>query len=153
MSVSEELKSLAERIEASYEPRREAVADLTKETHEMLGNFDREHEEMTRDLQQELATFRQEHEEMTRDLKQSLATFQQERKQEFATLIGEIKGEITAIEKDTAGTLADFSADHRQAHSNWEHLAKVMATKRAGKKAPALKAKTIMNTPIFGVGR
>ncbi|MDQ2902037.1 MAG: hypothetical protein M3Y81_00610, partial [Chloroflexota bacterium] len=70
--------------------------------------------------------------------------------------IEEIQGEITAIEKDTAGTLADFSADHRQAHSNWEHLAQVMANKRAGKKAPALpalKAKTIMNTPIFDVGR
>ncbi|MDQ2715536.1 MAG: hypothetical protein M3Z08_11565 [Chloroflexota bacterium] len=117
----------------------------------MLGNFEREHEEMTRDLHQELATFRQEHEEMTRDLKQSLATFQQERKREFATLIGEIKGEITAIEKDTAGTLAEFSADHRQAHSNWEHLTQVMATKRAGKQAPVFKAKT--NVSTFGVSR
>src|SRR5579859_382814 len=94
MSISSEVKALTEDIEASYETRIAAVADIVKETHQALGNFHHEHEKMARDL------------------KRSLAASEKDRRKEFATLIGEIKDVVAAIEKDTTHTLADFKREH-----------------------------------------
>jgi septal ring factor EnvC (AmiA/AmiB activator) len=148
VSISSEVKSLTEDIEASYDARIAAVSDIVNGTHQALGNFHREHEKMARDL------------------KRSLAASEKDRRKEFATLIGEIKDVVAAIEKDTVETLADFksddknrsktvgnmlagfSADQRQARTHWKKLSKVMAAKRSSKVTPSPKAKTGVPTPL-----
>jgi hypothetical protein len=219
MSINDQVRSLAENIEASYETRIAAISDIVEEAHQTLGNFNREHEKMAGNLRRSLASnrserasqvqrMRAEHDKELKEMAQKMAEFlsasEKERRKEFAALIGEIKGVVAAIEKDTAQALADFrsdhkemaealktnpssetkemlshftkeheemagslrselssfqrhlakvvddmlagfSADHQQARTHWENLAKEMAAKRAGKSAPS--AKTGMGIP------
>lgn len=103
MSIANQVKSLTEDIEASYGTRVTAVSDIVKETHKTLGNFNREHKKMADDLRDLLSASEKER-----------SASEKERIEEFTTLIGEIKGAVTAIEKDTAKTLADFRSSHRE---------------------------------------
>ena len=103
MNIANQVKSLTEDIEVSYGTRIAAVSDIVKETHRILGNFNREHEKMAGDLRRFLASG----ESVRKDS-------EKERIKEFTTLIGEIKGVVTVIEKDTAKTLADFRSSHRE---------------------------------------
>jgi len=146
-----------------------------------LASNRREHERMAKDLKRNLASnrsartsqVRKMRAENNKDLKENaqkiakfLSASEKERGKEFAALMGEIKGAVAVIEKDTAQTLADFrsdqkemagslrselstfrmnlseavddmmadfSADHRQARTHWENMARAMAAKRAGK--------------------
>src|SRR6266852_4721774 len=179
MSVSDQIKAFTEDIEASYGTRMAEVADIVKETHQTLGKFNRERTKMATDLRRNLASnrsartsqVRKMRAENNKDLKENaqkiakfLSASEKERGKEFAALMGEIKGAVAVIEKDTAQTLADFrsdqkemagslrsglssfrmnlteavddmmadfSADHRQAHTHWEIMARAMAAKRA----------------------
>lgn len=130
MSIENQVKSLTDEIEASFETRKAVVADIAKETRQTLGNFSREHEKMARDLKRSLASntsnrARQVQNMRARNVKdlqnvtrklremaQQIATFlttaEKERKQEFAALFKEIQGVVEAIEKDTAQALADY---------------------------------------------
>jgi len=103
MSIANQVKSLTENIEASYGTRITAVSDIVKETHQTLGNFSREHRKMADDLRDLLSASGKER-----------SVSEKERIEEFTTLIGEIKGAVTAIEKDTAETLADFRSSHKE---------------------------------------
>ena len=140
MSIANQVKSLTEDIEASYGTRIAAVSDIVKETHQTLGNFNRQHKKMADDL------------------RDSLSASEEERIEEFTTLIGEKKGVVATIAKETQQMraenvrelkeranevrkmLGEFSADQRQARAHWQNLAKVMAAKRAGKSIPSAKA-------------
>jgi len=103
MSIANQVKSLTENIEASYGTRITAVSDIVKETHQTLGNFNRGHKKMADDLRDLLSASGKER-----------SVSEKERIEEFTTLIGEIKGAVTAIEKDTAETLADFRSSHKE---------------------------------------
>ena len=129
MSIANQVKSLTENIEASYGTRITAVSDIVKETKSSLGSFHRAHKKMADDLRDSLSTnnsgrvsevgkMRAENVEELKEMVQELARFlsssEKERIEEFTTLIGEIKGAVTAIEKDTAETLADFRSSHKE---------------------------------------
>lgn len=135
MSIKDQVKSLAEDIETSYETRKAAVADLARETHQTLDNFKRERKKMSSDLKRSLAADRatrtsqtqkmrasngkdlkdmaRELKRMTQEVSEFLSTSEKERNKEFTALMGKIKGVVAAIEEDTATTLADFRSDHR----------------------------------------
>jgi len=129
MPIANQMKSLVEDIEASYGARVVAVSDIVKETKSSLGSFHRAHKKMADDLRDSLSTnnsgrvsevgkMRAENVEELKEMVQELARFlsssEKERIEEFTTLIGEIKGAVTAIEKDTAETLADFRSSHKE---------------------------------------
>ena len=136
MPIIDQVKSLTEEIEASYETRIAAVSDLAKATHQAQENFRREHEKMASGLRRSLASNRaartshvqkmraenakaledtaSELKEMAEKVAEFRAASEKERRQEFATVIREIKGVVAAIEKDTAKTLADFRSDHKE---------------------------------------
>ena len=126
---SDQMKSLTEDIEASYETRKAAVSALVKETHQSLGNFHRGREKMTSDLKRSLASnkvrrakdvqkMRAENskglKDMSKELTGFLSTAESERRQEFAAWIGEMKDRRAALEKDTAQMLADFRSEHEE---------------------------------------
>src|SRR5437016_3520326 len=102
MPVSDQVKSLTEKIEASYEARTEAVADIVKETQEMLGRFKQEHEQMIHDLRDFLISSRRAHEERARETAEFLSAATAERKEEAVKLRERMKEEIAKIESDTA---------------------------------------------------
>jgi phage host-nuclease inhibitor protein Gam len=125
---SDQMKSLTEDIEAAYGARKAAVSALVQETHQSLGNFQREREKMSSELKQSLASNRVRHakqvqnmraehirdlQETSKELAQSLAAADGERRLEFAALIGEIKATVTVLEKDTTQMLADFRSEHK----------------------------------------
>lgn len=89
MPIANQIKSLAEDIEASYGARVATVSDIVKETHQTLGGFHRAHQKMADDL------------------RASLSISERGRLEEFATLIRDIKAAVKAIEKDTAETRAE----------------------------------------------
>ncbi|MBU2578177.1 MAG: hypothetical protein ABH867_00915 [Patescibacteria group bacterium] len=96
MSIANQVKSLAEDIEASYGARVAAVSDIVKETRQTLGNFNREHKKMADDL------------------RDSLSTSERERMKDFATLIADIKAAVESIEKDTTDLLSKFAQEHKE---------------------------------------
>jgi F0F1-type ATP synthase membrane subunit b/b' len=132
MSVSDEVKSLAENIRVSYETRIAAVSDIVKETHQTLADLTQEREEMGTSLRRKLVDFRRELEEMGTSLRRRLTDFrreleemaqktdeflsasERERKQESATLRVEIQETVAGIKKDTAQILTGYKSDREE---------------------------------------
>ena len=136
MSIQDQVKSFTEDIEASHETRIAVVADLARETHQMLGNFRRERKKVAGDLRRSLASDRarrtsqvqrmrtrnnKDLKDMSRELKKMvpavaefLSAAEKERSKEFAALLKEIKGVVAGIEEDTAKTLADFRSERQE---------------------------------------
>jgi dsDNA-specific endonuclease/ATPase MutS2 len=156
MPGTSRVKSVTEDIEASYGLRTAAVADVVKETHQTLGNFHREHDKMAQELKRSLAASEKERKKefarLKRELQGDIATIEKDTAQTLASLRSEhhemaevLRSELLSFQKDLSSAvenmLADTSADHRQAHNEWQKLTHVMATKRAGKVAPASKPK------------
>jgi len=129
MPIANQVKSLAEDIEASYGTRMAAVSDIVKETRQTLGNFNREHQKMADDLKSSLSADNRDRvnevekiraenvrdlKEMAHKLAEFLSSSEKGRLEVFATLIEDIKVVVEAIEKDTTKTLADFRSSHRE---------------------------------------
>jgi DNA anti-recombination protein RmuC len=123
---SDLMKSLTEDIETAYETRKAAVSALATETRQSLGKFQRERAKMARDLRRSLASnkvqrakqvqrMRAAHNTGFHEMSKAMATFlsaaETTRKQEFATLIGEIQDGIAALEHDMTSMLADFHSE------------------------------------------
>jgi len=105
MAISSATKSLVENIETSHEIRAAEVSDIVKETHQMLGNFQREFREMANALRNELSS-------SERDRRQEFATFQRN------------------LREEVAATIANITAEHKQARAEWESLNRAKAAKR-----------------------
>lgn len=155
MSISSATKSLAEDIEISHATRRAEISDLVQETHQNLNHFKQEHQQRTNalrnelssterersqafanfmgDLKDEVATLEQEtnrmltdfrhtHQEQTNALRRQLSSAEKDRRQTFATFQSNLRAQL-------ASTVADITANHRQARTHWEHLRKTRAAK------------------------
>lgn len=57
MSLTDDMKSLRENIDAAQADRTKWVSDNQKDTKEMLGRFRREHKEMTGVLRRDLGSY------------------------------------------------------------------------------------------------
>jgi ribosomal protein L17 len=112
--LNDEMKSLAEAIEASYEARRAALSRLKEETAQTLRDFHQEHEEMARDLKADLANETRERSKETQEFMSSLAN---ENKERAASVRNE---------------LSSYANDRRKAHKTWDNLTKAMRAKRGG---------------------
>ncbi|MGB8345523.1 MAG: hypothetical protein WCD86_11605 [Ktedonobacteraceae bacterium] len=127
--ISDQMKSLTEDIETDYGTRKAAVMALAKETHQSLGDFQRERAKMGRGLRRSLTSNRVQREKQVQrmraahnaglqDVSSAMATFlsaaEKARMQEFTTLIGEIQDEIATLEHNTANMLADFCSEREE---------------------------------------
>jgi tryptophanyl-tRNA synthetase len=72
--LSDQMKSLTEAIEASYEEREAALSQLKQETHETLQRFHQEHEEMAKALRSELSSYRESVSQAVHELMSEYAT-------------------------------------------------------------------------------
>ena len=136
MPIANQVKFLAEEIEASYGARVAAVSDIVKETHQTLGNFNREHQKMAGDLKRSLASDRsgrasevrkmkaenaKQLKEMAKDLLNFLSRANSDRKDEVSKLMSEIRGFIRRVEKGSEeradkvnDLLKSFTQEHRE---------------------------------------
>jgi len=94
MGIATDIKRLGEDIVTSYDTRVKAIGTLVKDTHNMLGGFQREHKEMADNL------------------KADLAKGEEERLKAFKPMMAEIQKEIKGIEAYVAKKLKEFSDAH-----------------------------------------
>ncbi len=156
MTGTSRVKSVTEDIEASYGLRIAGVADIVNETHQTLGNFHREHDKMAQELKRSLAASERERKKefarLKRELQGNIATIEKDTAHTLASLRSEhhemaevLRSELSSFQIDLSSAVEDIlaasSADSRQARHEWQKLTHVMATKRAGKTAPAPKPK------------
>ncbi len=128
-------RAFAAFLSASEKERMKGFATLMREIKGAVADIEK-------DTAKTLADFRSDHQEMASSLRSELSCFQRE----LSKMVGDM--------------LAGFSADHRQAHTHWEHLNNVMAAKRAGRLigggrnelVPTPKAKMGVNTADKGTG-
>ena len=162
MSIASQVKSLTEDIEVSYGTRVAAVDDIVKDTRRTLGSFHREHQKMADDLRQSLAAsssaragavgelmteirgfirgIEADSQERADEVKHMLTSFAKEHQDRTVRLKRELSSFQRNLSSAVTAMTAKFSADHRQARTHWQNLARVMAAKRGGKSIPAAKA-------------
>lgn len=172
MNIANQVKSLTEDIEESFGTRMAAVSAIVKETHQTLGNFNREHQKMAGDLKRSLAAnssgrvsevrkLRAENteqlKEMAKDLLSFLASGKSGRKDEVSKLMNEIRGFIREVEKGSIeradkvkDLLKSFAQEHqeravslrRELSSFQKHLSSVVEDMRAANSSDHRQART-----------
>jgi len=83
-----------------------------------------------------LKKFEDELEEMAAELKTFLGKSESRRLEEFKDILAAIKSKQRAREEEVAELLTDSRKDIKEARSHWQNLAKIMASKRTGKRLP-----------------
>lgn len=126
----EEMKSLTEDIEASYEARKAAISALAQETHHFLGTFQQQHEAMARALK---ANFVSETEERSAQTQALLNRFAHECEAQAATLKSDLASFRTRLSREVVEMRGEFAADHQQARAAWQHHARTKGKKQAGR--------------------
>lgn len=80
--------------------------------------------------------FEDELHKMATKLKTFLSKSESKRLEEFKNMLAEIKNKQRAREEEVAECLAVIRKDMSQARVHWQNLAKIMASKRSGKRVP-----------------
>lgn len=80
--------------------------------------------------------FENELEEMSTELKDFLSQSEFKRLEEFKSMLADIKSKQRVREEEVAELLAAFQKDINEARTHWQNLAKIMASKRTGKRVP-----------------
>lgn len=105
------IKEVLSAIQARGREREEEVAALIKKFEDELG-------------------------EMATKLKAFLSKSESTRLEEFKKMLADIKSKQRAREEEVAGLLTASQKDISQARTHWQNLAKIMASKRTGKRVP-----------------
>ena len=151
-----EFDALMNSINADIKAINDQVANIFKNTNDMLVRFDKEHMEMSAELraelgknladrvdytrkllkgfQKRLAEIHKENQQMAQKLRKDLANGEAERLHEYNDLmkaihqaIKEIQKEVNDIQKATAGMLADLLDNRIQASVYWNKMQEDMA--------------------------
>ncbi len=102
-----------------------------KETFATLkGEIKEELTAIAQDVAQTLADYREDRQEMAASLKEELAEHQRKLRSTVADLRSDIAIEQKNRRTSVEHLLADSAADHRQAHANWESLAKARSSRQ-----------------------
>jgi len=180
MPIAQDMRKITEDIEVSYGERMSWLADLMKDTHQMMNRIHGENKEAADTVAKLLAHFRGDHKAMAEALsafldesestriaefKEMLADIQsrqREREEETAELMDrfakeikemasqlkeflsesesqrltEFKAFFSDVQRRTAEILTATREDIKEAHAHWQNLAKIMASKRTGKRVP-----------------
>lgn len=152
MSISQDIKSIADGIEVSYGERVAFLSDLFKETNDTLKTYNRQHQKMATDLWDSLTTDREAREKLVQALRgknkkelsemaKKLTNFLKENrkamKEETATLMTQIRDYLTSMEKEMANLLSEFQTErHQKAADTRKEL--VVTTRRRIEKVKKL---------------
>lgn len=104
-----------------------------KETLASIQTRQREREEEVAIL---IKKFEDELKEMAANLKTFLGKSEERRLEEFKKMLADIKSKQRARKEEIADLLAAFQKDISEARNHWQNLAKIMASKRTGKRVP-----------------
>jgi len=80
--------------------------------------------------------FENELEEMSTELKDFLSQSEFKRLEEFKSMLADIKSKQRVRKEEVTELLAAFQKDINEARTHWQNLAKIMASKRTGKRVP-----------------
>lgn len=83
-----------------------------------------------------LKRFEDELSAMAAELQAFLGKSEKRRLEEFKQMLSDIQNKQRAREKEVAELLGAFQKDISEAQTHWQNLAKIMASKRGGKKVP-----------------
>lgn len=169
MPIAQEMKNLAEDIEASYGERLTTLQHLIAETRQMQRRFRDEHKEMAQALgsfldnsestritefkemlrsiqsrqgarEEEVAEmikkFEDELAQMASQLKEFLSDSEATRLEDFKSTLATIRSRQREREEETVELLGSYQRDLAEARGYWQNLAKIMASKRTGRKVP-----------------
>ena len=110
------------------------------EFKEMLSSIQTRQREREKEVASLIKKFEEELSEMATELKTFLSDSETRRLEEFRSTLSAIKSKQRAREKDVVELLDAFQKDISETRRHWQNLAKVMATKRAGKPIPGARA-------------
>lgn len=126
MPIANDMKNIAEGIEASYGERIAAVSDIVKETQQTLGSFHRAHQKMAGDLWDFLSSDRDNRENvvaslrgknkrelkaMAEQLADNLRESTSSMKKDTDKLMTQIREDISSMEKEIASLLSKFDKE------------------------------------------
>lgn len=115
------------------------ISDL-KETmasiKEAIANIQARQREREEEVASLIERFEEELREMATELKTFLGESESGRLEEFKNMLTAIKSKQRAREEEVTELLAAIQEDISEARSHWQNLAKIMASKRTGKRVP-----------------
>jgi pyruvoyl-dependent arginine decarboxylase (PvlArgDC) len=180
MPIAQDMKNITEEIEVSYGERMSWLADVMKDTHQMMSRIHKENAEAADAVPKLLAHFRGDHKAMAealgafldksestrlsefKEMLSSIQSRQREREEEVAEImdrfakeikemasqlkeflsesesqrLSEFKAFFPDVQKRTREILTATQEDLKEARTHWQNLAKIMASKRTGKRVP-----------------
>ena len=147
MSNAVAFRSLAQDIARAQEERSKAhrertkrVAEIKKETTDLLKGFDNEHSEMSAQLKSELAKSKAEIKKGTADLLKGFDKAHSEMASQLKSELARVKPELAKGEKarrsEVAKLLQGFRRDSAEAAAAWRELVATMQAKRGVAVAP-----------------
>lgn len=103
---------------------------------EMLSSIQTRQGEREEEVASLIKKFEDELEEMAAGLKALLSKSESKRSEEFKSMLSAIKSRQKAREEEIARLLSEYHKDIKEARAHWQNLAKIMASKRVGKRVP-----------------
>lgn len=103
---------------------------------EMMSDIQAGEEERKKEVASLLSRLEDELSAMAAELQAFLGKSEKRRLEEFKQLLSDIQSKQRAREKEVAELLQAFQKDMSEAQDAWQNLAKIMASKRTGKRVP-----------------
>lgn len=131
--MAEALSSFLDKSESTRIADVKELMSVIKETLSSIQARQREREEEVAIL---IKKFEDELKEMATRIKNFLSKSESRRLEEFKGMLAAIKSKQRAREEEVAELLDAFQKDISGARAHWQNLAKIMASKRTGKRVP-----------------
>ena len=112
MGIADDIKTLGEDIVASYDLRVKSIGELVKDTHNMLKEFQSEHNKMATDLRKSLEQGEGDRLKDFNSMMGDVKKFVSDMVEGTANLMNQIRGEQKDRNKAVADLLEKFAKDH-----------------------------------------
>ncbi|MBU0570388.1 hypothetical protein KKB40_06480, partial [Patescibacteria group bacterium] len=128
-----ELKEMADQLKGFLS---ESESTRMASFEKMLSNIQSRQSRRAKKVAALIKKFDDELHEMASQLKEFLSDSEGTRLEEFKGMLSSIKSRQRAREEETARLISEYRNDIKEAHSHWQNLAKIMTSKRTGKRVP-----------------
>lgn len=130
------IEDLATFLGESTSTRKANVKKMMSDVRETISSIQTRQREREEEVASLIKKFKEELDEMATELKALLSQSESKRLEEFKSMLAAIKSKQRAREEEVAELLAAFQKDISEARNHWQNLAKIMASKRTGKRVP-----------------
>lgn len=128
--LKESQQTLKQETNALMSYIKDNLSLLEKELSDFLSDFRSQHKTMASEMRKELTS---DTEKRIEEVRKTLSTFAHEHQARSNKLRQDLSDSQKKLEKTVKEMRAEVKSDLKQAKQNWQNLAKIMATKRAGK--------------------